>query len=142
MSLEGDMTTKVTADGPVRVIIADRMYPIVVPHFNPRDPSSSADKPFIAYARTATDLTRTHGGSAGHAVASFRLTCWSKTYATSLDLATKVRAAIDNVKETWTTTVVQRCFVVNESDELEPSPELLEMQFIGRNLDIDIAYSV
>lgn len=134
MTLEGDMTTLITADVAVKAVIEDRMFPLVAP--------KASERPFVSYARTATELTRVHAGSANHAVASFRLTCWSLSYDASMALAVLVRAVIDNEAAVWGATTVQRCFVESESDELEPSPELLDLQLIGRNLDVEIAYVV
>lgn len=135
MSIESEFYSRVKDAAAVAAVISGRMYPLVVSH--------DADRPYIAYARTSTEDAKIMSGSGGHRVARFRLTCWSLDYDTTLDLATKVRAAIDNFSHgAWGGETVQRCFVVDESDELEPSPELYEQRALGRNLDIEIVYTV
>lgn len=134
MSIEGDMTTFVCADTDVHAMIADRMYPVFARH--------DATSPYIVYRRTATERPKTHTGVTGVARATFILTCWSKSYDEAMDLANKVRARLDATGRgaTWTATIIRSCFVVGESDSFEPSPELLEKQYYGREITVEIAY--
>ncbi len=132
MSIEAELRKIIKADGPVAGLIVARMYPLVVPQ--------NADKPYIAYARISTQRTRVMSGYSGPTVVAFRLTCWSLNYDTSVDLANKVRAVIDNAKGTWGDITIQRCFVTDESDELNPPPGLFEQNAFGRNLDIEMVY--
>ena len=135
MSMESEFYNKVKNTAAVAAVISGRMYTMVVPN--------SAEEPYIAFARVRTDELKTHGGSGGLLVARFRLTCWSLSYLTTIDLGDKVRTAVDNIGAgAWGGVTVQRCFVVDESDELEPSPELYAERALGRNLDIEIAYVV
>jgi hypothetical protein len=131
--IENELTTIVTADAAVNNVIKNRMYPLVVPPKKPR--------PFIAYARLRTERERTHGGYGKYTKVDIRLTCWSRSYDDAKALAKLVSAAIDNAgHETWGTLSIGHCFVIDEADELNPSPGLIELQLIGRNLDIEIAY--
>lgn len=135
MSIEGDMTTFVCADAAVNAVTADRMYPVFAPH--------NATVPYIVYRRASTDRLKTHTGAIGRSRTMFILTCWAKKYDIAMDLAAKVRTRLDATGkgDVWTISVIGSCFVTGESDAFEPSPELLEKQFYGRELTVEISHT-
>ena len=133
MSIEGDLTTFVTANAAVKAVITDRMYPV----FSKKDPNA----PYIVYRRLNTDRLRSHGGTELRATVRIMMTCWAETFDAAISLANKVRTCVDGVKGTWTSSVVHRCFLVDESDNFEPSVELLEKQFYGRDLTIELNFT-
>lgn len=133
MSIEGDMTTFVTADTAVNAVIADRMFPV----FSQHKPAN----PYIVYRRINTERLHTHTRSELRARVQFIITCWTPSFDASIDLANKVRARVDGVKGTWTTSVVHSSIVRNETDNFEPSVELLEKQFYGRDLTLEISFT-
>lgn len=135
MSIESELYTRVKEDADVKAVIKGEMHPVLV--------SYTATMPYLAYARNSTEPQKVMSGDAGVRMANFRITCWSRDYFATVDLAEKVVASIDNFGPgNWGSVEVQRCFVVNESDELEPSPELGEQRAFGRNIDIEIVYTV
>ncbi len=135
MSVEDELTTFVTADSAVATLIANRMYPVVAPA---EDQGGTA--PYIVYRRLGTARLGTMGGP-GSAKVRFRLTCWAVTYDGATALADAVRARLDGQSGAWGGLTVQHCTVEDESDAFEPSPELLDRQFLGRQLDVEIMHA-
>jgi len=132
-SIEEELKTFICADEAVAALIRGRMYPVVVAH--------DALRPFVAYARTGTDRIRTHSGYGGLTTVRMRLSCWAGGYDAAMTLADAVRARIDNIgKSTWGELIITRCFVTDENDVVELSPELIEHRVFGRNLDVEIAF--
>lgn len=109
-------------------------------HMFPVFASAKAVAPYIVYRRSATDRSRTMSGPTGHAQPTFILTCWAKSYDESIDLATKVRARLDGEKGTWSGVSIEHCNVTDETDAFNPSPELEEKQFFGRELTVEIQH--
>lgn len=134
MSIEGDMTTFVTADTDVHAIIANRMYPVFANH--------DTVVPYITYRRVNTERLGSHSGAAGNCVrTTFLLSCWAQTYDGAIDLSKKVRIRMDYVKGTWTTSIVKSCIVRNEADNFVPSPELIEKQYYARDITVEISHN-
>jgi len=133
MSIEADLTTFVCAGTSINAVIADRMYPV----FSKKDTTA----PYIVYRRLSTDRLHTHSGTELRATVRFLLTCWAETFDAAIALGNLVRSRVDGVKSTWTSSTVHRCFLVDESDNFEPSPELLEKQYYGRDLTIELNFT-
>ena len=133
MSIEGDMTTFVTADVAVNAVIANRMYPV----FSRADPK----QPYIVYRRINTERLPSHTRSELRARVQFIVTCWALSFDAAIDLCNKVRSRVDGVKGLWTASTVHSSFVRNETDNFEPSVELLEKQFYGRDLTLEISFT-
>ena len=134
MSIEGDMVTYVLADATISAIIGAGMNPVFASH----DPQA----PYISYRRVNTDRLVTHSGAEKRATVQFVVTCWDKEYDDAIDLADKVRLRLDGKgKTTWGTTPVHFYRVIDETDNFEPSPELLEKQFFGRDLTVEIRFT-
>lgn len=110
-------------------------------HMFPEFATAKAVAPYIVYRRSATDRLRAMAGPVGHAQATFILACWATTYDGAMALAEKVRIRLDGAKGTWNGIVVEHCHVLNESDAFEPSPELLDKQYYGRQLTVEIQHN-
>ena len=103
--------------------------------------TEKAVPPYIIYRRVITDRARRHSGVSGESQVTFTVTCWATTYDGSMDLSNKVRAVLDGVNGTWGSMRIGHCHITNESDVFEPSPELMERQFYGRQLTVDIQHT-
>ena len=132
MSIETDLQTFVTDDPDIRAVITERMFPV----FASKDP----DVPYITYRRLSTDRLRTHSGVEGRPEIRFLLTCWSTDYDEAISLADKLRHRVDATSTEWNSPRVHSCFVIDESDNFIPSVELLEKQYFGRDLTIEIRF--
>ena len=134
MSIEGDMTTFITADTAVNAVIADRMYPVFA--------TNEQTQPYIVYRRINTERLMTHTRSELRPEVQFLVTCWALSFDAAIDLANKVRSRVDGINsQTWTSSPIHYVHVTNETDNFEPSPELLEKQFYGRDLTIEIRFT-
>ena len=132
MSIEAGLTAFITDDPAIAAVIDDRVFPV----FASKDP----DAPYITYRRLSTDRLRTQSGVERRTEVRFLLTCWDDTFGGAMDLANLLRERLDATKTQWKTPVVHSCFVIDESDNFVPSIELLEKQFYGRDLTIEIRY--
>ena len=133
MSIEGDMRTFILADGDVSAVIGTRMYPV----FSQHDP----EEPYLVYRRINTERLHSHARSELRPRVQFIITCWADSFDDSIDLCNKVRSRVDGVKGVWGASTVHSSLVRNETDNFEPSAELLEKQFYGRDLTVEISFT-
>lgn len=137
VSIEEDFQNFVANVAAVRTLIfansIERMFPAYAP--------DSATLPYIVYRRASTNRGRNHSGPNTKATVTFEVTCWADSYDNAIDLANKVRVGIDGKKGTWGSSAIGYCFVMNETDVFEPSPELTQKQFYGRELTIELKHT-
>lgn len=109
-------------------------------HMFPVFASAKARAPYIVYRCSSTVRLRTMSAPTGHAQPTFILTCWTDSYDASIELAAKVRTRLDGEKGVWSGVTIEHCNVTDETDAFNPSPELLEKQFFGRELTVEIQH--
>ena len=128
MSIETELRTWVLGDSDIVDEIADRIFPVFAP--------STAPQPYIVFRLMANERIQDMQGPQ-NAEPVFRLTCWTDDYDDTIALATLVRKRLDNSDrdDDWGTINMQHAKLTDESDAFEPSPELLEKQYYGRQLD-------
>ena len=86
-------------DSNVSALVSTRIYPNVA--------KQSSAFPFIVYQTTSTDPTDTKDGVSPLDVISFEVLCFSETYTQAVDLAEKVRNALDRNTGTHNTIITQ-----------------------------------
>lgn len=132
MELEEALQAYVVADESISAVIASRMYPVFAPE--------SAASPYLVYRVLSTQREYTMSGPTGTAQPTIKITCWADTYPAAKALARLVRSRLDGYRGTMGGISVRRIFLNDESDAFEPSPELLQRQMFGRELDFEIEH--
>jgi len=88
-----------TSDTNVTSLVSTRIYPNVA--------KQSSAFPFIVYQTTSTEPTNTKDGVSPLDIISFEILCFSETYTQAVDLAVKVRNALDRNTGTHNTIITQ-----------------------------------
>jgi hypothetical protein len=136
VSLEADFRSFLTAIPAVAAAApgpAGQVYPLFAPE--------QAVTPYLVYRRLSTARTFSHDGPVNPTTVVMRVTCWSKSYEQAVALAAAVTAAVGVPREAIAISSVQFMRPVDESDAFEPSPELLEQQYFGRQIDISLRHN-
>lgn len=110
----------------------DHMFPVFA--------HEDAAAPFIAYRLDSTEQGSTHDGPDGHSTVTFVLACWATTHEGAIDLATKVSTALHGTRRYWGSQRTKHVFVRNIRDVFEVYPELIQRQFFGREVTVEIAF--
>ena len=131
MSIEADLVTYVLADAAIAAKIVNRILPVFADH----DPKG----PYITYRRLSTDRDHTHSGPVLIPTIRFLLTSWDNKFDDAISLSDLVRKRLEaGGAQAWGSSAVKLSRVIDESDNFEPSPELLEKQYFGRDLTLEI----
>ena len=88
-----------TSDTNVTSLVSTRIYPNVA--------KQSSAFPFIVYQTTSTEPTNTKDGVSPLDIISLEVLCFSETYTQAVDLAVKVRNALDRNTGTHNTIITQ-----------------------------------
>ena len=111
MDLETALTAALQADAGVGALVADRIYPQLVPQ--------DATLPAIAYQVITTDGMHTHNGTTPLVRATVQLAIIASTYATAKQIRTAAKTLLDNFKGVMGGVgglQIEECFVSNEVD--------------------------
>ena len=108
-----------------------RVYPIFAP--------AEAAAPYIVYRRLQTQQDYGMEGPSNPVNPTFRLTVWHERYEGAVALGEALRVAIDAYQR-GQVAGVQAMSVADRSDAFEPSPELLQRQFYGRQIDLSLRH--
>jgi hypothetical protein len=96
------------ADTDVNDLVDGRFYP----QFD-RD----NERPSVIYDQTGCENVRSYTGRSGLQGVRAKVTAVADTYAGAIDLANKLREALDDEHGTFADVVVQRIFVENEDED-------------------------
>lgn len=109
---EAWLYARLLASGPVRALVAERVYPAFLPQGD--------ERPAIVYRRAATERSQHAAGGDGRVTATIELHCLATAYGDSKRLADAVREALDGARDTDADPPIQRCYLRDESDIAEP----------------------
>lgn len=108
--------------------------------------AESWNAPYITFRRTGTKRDGSLSGPDATSEATFRITAWCHLYDQACDLAAAIRLGLcgdgDDLPPAAATEIpgVQLIECTDESDEVDPSPELDQARLFGRTLDFTIHY--
>jgi hypothetical protein len=112
------------------------VYPVLAP--------ADAAAPYITYRLLRSPRDYTLGGLSGPGQSVYRLTIWSSGYLAARNLAAAIAAAAAAFapEDAGSWSAITGMAMLDEADEFEPLPELVERQFYGRWLDLQIDFAV
>jgi Protein of unknown function (DUF3168) len=136
MAIAEGFQSMIAAATAVTDIVADRVYPSVV---------KLADKvyPLITYKFDNTTTTNTYDGPVNPLRScNIVLECIGNTYAEADELAAALLATMDGSSGTWGSTVVQGCFLNDDSviDDVVTEPETEEILLYIKELSFLVWY--
>jgi hypothetical protein len=135
MSLEPEQAVfaVLAANAAVAAIVADRVYPTVLPQ--------SAEVPAIVYTRVSADHTHTLGGASSLASGRVQVNCWADSYAEAAELARAVRLAVQGYRGEVAvgaeSITIDGLFALSTGDLADPSAGLESHRRFGRRVDVD-----
>ena len=127
MSIEATLYSLLSADAAVAALVSDRIYPIYLPQ--------TPTYPAVAYRRNSTSPVSLLSADTNLLAARFEVAAFSKSFDQCIDLADKLRAALQRYQGTVGGVVVEDIMLDNIDQSYEPDFEVYES-----TLDITIHY--
>ena len=133
-SIETAIRKLLTDDSDVTDIVGARIYPVAAPQ--------GATVPFVVYEIESVAPVDSLGGHSGLSFASFSISMWSNSYATTNNLGTKIRAALLDFTGTSDTILVDWCKHNNSTDIDAWTADGAEFPLYGNEQTYRVAYQV
>jgi len=119
--IKNALRSKIINDAAVSVIIENKVYPLHLPQ--------GGELPCVLYQSKGTKPLTLMTNDPGYSQASFDIAAYAKDYDTCVDLATKVKAALERWKGVEAGVTVLECMIdVADTEDYEPDLELYESQ--------------
>lgn len=119
-------------DGTINGLVGTKIYPNLVPQ--------SIAMPAITYQEISSPREYTASGATGTTEARFQINCWDDNYSGAKEVAEAVRKKLSGYKGTVGILKIQSCFLVDEDDMPQASPETDVLKRYGKRLDFILMY--
>jgi len=128
--LETGLYAKLAANGTVAGLIGTRIYPDAAPQ--------AVTYPCIVYQRIGADRAHHITGASGASGVLVQVVCLASTWTAARAVAAAVRACLDAQRGMWGAVDVISCYIQNEMDTLDASPESDARRLYGTQQDYEI----
>lgn len=132
MTLEEGLVSYLNSIAGITAQAGTRVYPAPAPE--------DATYPLIVYQRISTVRVRSMLGGSQLAKARLQINAHAQTYAAAKTLADEIRNALDDYAGTMGTVNVSGCFLEDDADMPDVSPDLLGNRLYGVRMDFLIGY--
>jgi hypothetical protein len=112
------------------------VFPVFAPATTP--------PPFITYRRQGGSADKSSAGRSGVKTVRLRLNCWghANAYDTLRGLIDPVAEKLDGWRGEANGFTIQRCWVVDEGDDLSEPEDATGVPLVGPYVDIEVTYAV
>lgn len=132
MTLEEGLVAYLTGVPGIAAQVGSRIYPAPAPE--------DVTYPLIVYQRISTVRVRSLNGPAQLAKARVQINAHAATYSAAKLLADEIRNALDCFQGTMGTVNVSGCFLQDDGDLPDISPDLLANRVYGVRMDFLVGY--
>ena len=113
MTISSLLYGALSSDSGITTLVSTRIYPLKLPQDTPY--------PAVSYQRISNTGEQ---GSTALKETRYQLNAWADTYASAQTLATAIKTALEEHKDTDQTPGIKMARVVNELDDYDPDEEV------------------
>ena len=109
MTIAQSLYTWLTANAAIEAVVADRIYPQVIPH-------AESARPCITFSQESGDYIEHLAGRSDTRMAEFSIDCWAPTYLAVRDLAETIHTELVGVRGSFGSHTAESVRLENDFD--------------------------